>query len=78
MRHQQVNIRNEPCSVCARVTPHKVTSLIGGDGTAVSTVPECTQHRTWSDGRVQIHTANGWQWLEFAARWQWLEFAARE
>ena len=55
--------RNEECSVCRRVTSHKVTQNRSESGKRSTETLTCEEHRKLPDGQLDIRDPRTGEWI---------------
>ena len=49
--------------MCRRVTSHKVTQNRGGGGKRSSEISTCEEHRTFSNGQLDVRDPRTGEWI---------------
>jgi hypothetical protein len=55
-------VKRRPCHICGRVTLHTVTAVRSGSGRVLAAPSDGREHRTWTDGRIDVRQVNG-DWI---------------
>lgn len=64
IRRAPTSFEHRLCDVCRRRTIHKVTRSRNGVGRVLAEIAECLDHRTWSDGRIDVRRNGEWITLQ--------------